>query len=293
MGTVEAAKTEETAETAEGRRDALSITDRRTGKVYEVPIVNGTVRAMDLRQIKTGPDDFGLMSYDPAFLNTASCTSRITLHRRRQGDPPLPRLSDRGPGGEVHVPRGRLPAPLRRAAEPQAVRGVGPRDHVPHHDPREPEEGHGRVQLRRAPDGHADRHRRRHVDLLSRGARRPRPGRADQADPPPDRQDADGRRVRVQALDGDAVHLPVERPRLQRELPDDALQDAGRGLQAEPGRSCARSTCSSSSTPTTSRTAAPTRCGASARPTRTRTRRWPAPRPRSTVRSTEARTRKS
>src|SRR5215468_7425395 len=78
MGTVEATKTEERAEKAEGRRDALSITDERTGKVYEVPIVNGTIRALDLRQIKTGPDDFGLMSYDPAFLNTASCTSRIT-----------------------------------------------------------------------------------------------------------------------------------------------------------------------------------------------------------------------
>ncbi|MFY9552031.1 MAG: citrate synthase [Thermoanaerobaculia bacterium] len=79
MGTVEAAKTEErTAEKTEGRRDALSITDQRTGRVYEVPIANGTVRAMDLRQIKTAPDDFGLMSYDPAFLNTASCSSRIT-----------------------------------------------------------------------------------------------------------------------------------------------------------------------------------------------------------------------
>ena len=60
------------------QRDALSVVDRRTGKSYELPIVNGTVRAMDLRQIKTGPDDFGLMSYDPAYLNTASCTSRIT-----------------------------------------------------------------------------------------------------------------------------------------------------------------------------------------------------------------------
>src|SRR5215510_12854555 len=79
MGTLEAAKTEEQTEKAEGRRDALSITDRRTGKVYEVPIVNGTVRALDFRQIKTGPEDFGLMSYDPAFLNTASCTSRITF----------------------------------------------------------------------------------------------------------------------------------------------------------------------------------------------------------------------
>ena len=78
MGTVEATKTEEPAADSSARRDVLSVTDRRTGKAYELPIVNGTVRAMDLRQIKTGPDDFGLMAYDPAFLNTASCTSRIT-----------------------------------------------------------------------------------------------------------------------------------------------------------------------------------------------------------------------
>jgi citrate synthase len=78
MATLEAAKSEESATKAEGRRDALTITDQRTGRVYEVPIVNGTIRAMDLRQMKTGPEDFGLMGYDPAFLNTASCTSRIT-----------------------------------------------------------------------------------------------------------------------------------------------------------------------------------------------------------------------
>src|SRR6476660_7534866 len=78
MGTVEATRNEQAATATEGKADALTITDRRTGRVYEVPITNGTIRAMDLRQIKTGPDDFGLMSYDPAFLNTASCTSRIT-----------------------------------------------------------------------------------------------------------------------------------------------------------------------------------------------------------------------
>ncbi len=61
------------------RRDALSITDQRTGKVYDVPIADGTIRAMDLRQIKIDPADFGLMSYDPAYMNTASCKSRITF----------------------------------------------------------------------------------------------------------------------------------------------------------------------------------------------------------------------
>src|ERR1700693_5764521 len=60
-------------------REALTIVDRRTGKSYDVPVQDGTIRAIDLRQIKVSPDDFGLMSYDPAFLNTASCRSRITF----------------------------------------------------------------------------------------------------------------------------------------------------------------------------------------------------------------------
>jgi citrate synthase len=58
--------------------DTLTITDNRTGKTYEVPIADGTIRATDLRQIKTSEDDFGIMTYDPAFMNTASCKSRIT-----------------------------------------------------------------------------------------------------------------------------------------------------------------------------------------------------------------------
>ena len=60
-------------------RDSLTITDNRTGKAYDLPIKDGTIRAIDLRQIKEQPTDFGLMTYDPAFLNTASCKSTITF----------------------------------------------------------------------------------------------------------------------------------------------------------------------------------------------------------------------
>jgi citrate synthase len=59
-------------------RNSLSVTDNRTGKTYELPIEHGAIRAVDLRQVRTGPDDFGLLSYDPAFMNTASCRSTIT-----------------------------------------------------------------------------------------------------------------------------------------------------------------------------------------------------------------------
>jgi len=58
--------------------ETLTIRDNRTGKSYEVPITDGTIRATDLRQIKTSADDFGLMTYDPAYKNTAACRSAIT-----------------------------------------------------------------------------------------------------------------------------------------------------------------------------------------------------------------------
>lgn len=58
--------------------NTLSVTDNRTGQVYTVPIEDGTVKAMDFRRMKSDPDDFGLMLYDPAFMNTASCRSNIT-----------------------------------------------------------------------------------------------------------------------------------------------------------------------------------------------------------------------
>ena len=60
-------------------KETLTITDNRTGKTYEIPVEHGAIRAMDLRQIRVSEDDFGLMSYDPAFMNTASCKSRITF----------------------------------------------------------------------------------------------------------------------------------------------------------------------------------------------------------------------
>ncbi len=58
-------------------RDTLTITDNRTGRTYELPVEDGSIRAMDLRQIKVADDDFGLLTYDPGFKNTASCRSSI------------------------------------------------------------------------------------------------------------------------------------------------------------------------------------------------------------------------
>jgi citrate synthase len=63
---------------AETGANTLSVTDNRTGRTYEIDITDGTVRAMDFRQIKVDDDDFGLMTYDPAFTNTAAARSAIT-----------------------------------------------------------------------------------------------------------------------------------------------------------------------------------------------------------------------
>src|ERR1700690_2468736 len=63
---------------ADTRRETLSVTDNRTGRQFELPITNETIKALDLRPIKVDDGDFGMMGYDPAFTNTASCSSKIT-----------------------------------------------------------------------------------------------------------------------------------------------------------------------------------------------------------------------
>src|SRR6266851_2135394 len=79
MDSAATATTTRKAESTSASRETLTITDNRTGRSYEVPITHGTIRASDLRQIKVDPKEFGMMSYDPAFNNTASCISRVTF----------------------------------------------------------------------------------------------------------------------------------------------------------------------------------------------------------------------
>jgi len=86
--------------------ETLSVTDNRTGRVYEIPITDGTVRALDFRAIRVSEDDFGLMTYDPAFMNTASCRSTITYLDGTEGvleyrGYPIEQLADRSSYLEV------------------------------------------------------------------------------------------------------------------------------------------------------------------------------------------------
>jgi citrate synthase len=79
MNPLKSASATENEMPAGDRRDTLTITDNRTGRQYEIPITHDTIRPIDLRQIKVDPGDFGMMTYDPAFANTASCESKITF----------------------------------------------------------------------------------------------------------------------------------------------------------------------------------------------------------------------
>ena len=151
--------------------DTLTVTDNRTGKQYEIPIEDDTIRATELRKIKTDDDDFGLMTYDPAYMATASCRSAITFIDGEQGileyrGYPIEQLAEKSSYLEVAylLIHGELPT------QPAAGR-LGSGDHDPHVRARERQGVHAGVPLRRPPDGHAAGVGRRAVDLLSRGER--------------------------------------------------------------------------------------------------------------------------
>ncbi len=110
-------------------RDSLTITDNRTGKSYDVPIEDNTIRALDLRKIKTDPDDFGLMAYDPAYTNTASCKSRITYIDGDKGilryrGYPIEQLAEKSTYLETAylLVKGELPKPSHLTAFDQNIR---------------------------------------------------------------------------------------------------------------------------------------------------------------------------
>ena len=147
--------------------NSLTVTDNRTEKTYNFPLVHGCVNAMDLRQINTDPDDFGLMTYDPAFTNTASCRSAITYIDGEKGilrTAATPSSSS----PSTALPGGGVPPRVRRIAVGPAVAAVDAQHQVPDDGPREHQEIYGWLQLRLAPDGHAHQHGGGAFDLLSR-----------------------------------------------------------------------------------------------------------------------------
>ena len=152
---------------AGARRDTLSIVDNRTGKQYEIPIKNDTIRPIDLRQIKVHESDFGMMSYDPAFANTASCASKITYIDGDKGilryrGYSIEELAEKSTYLETAylILHGELPT------NPQ-LNGMDLSHYAPHVYSREHQEIPRRFSLRCAPDGHADLDDRRSFHVLS------------------------------------------------------------------------------------------------------------------------------
>ena len=168
MESVPSATQSRKSEGAATPRETLSITDNRTGKNYEVPIVNDAIRAADLRQIKVESSDFGMMSYDPAFNNTASCISRVTFIDGDAGilryrGYPIEDLAEKSTYLETAYLMLNGELPTRSAAE-----GLDLSRHASHLHPREHQEISRRLSLRRASHGHADFHHRGAFHLLSR-----------------------------------------------------------------------------------------------------------------------------
>ncbi len=96
--------------------ESVTLTDNRTGKSYTLPLFKGCIRSMDLRQIKVSDQDFGVMGYDPAFMNTASCQSAITFIDGDRGILRYRGIPDRATGGELLVSGSLLSDSERRIA---------------------------------------------------------------------------------------------------------------------------------------------------------------------------------
>ena len=143
---------------------------------------------------------------------------RDHLHRRRQGDSALSRLSDRAARRQGVVPRGGVAASPWRAAHARRVRLVGARHHVPHVRAREREDLPPGLPVRRAPNVDAVQCGRGALELLSERQEHLRSGGAQPRDHSPDREAADARRVLVPAHQGAAVRLSGQRSLLRREL---------------------------------------------------------------------------
>ena len=156
--------------------DTLTVTDNRTGETFEIEITDGTVKAMDFRQMKADEDDFGLMTYEPAFTKTASCRSAVTFIDGEKGilqhrGIPIEQLCE-----QSKLPRSRIPCDLRRAADRASARALVHRRHPPYVRPRG-RQAASAGSATTPSDGHAGRRRRRALtstrtqgDRRSRGA---------------------------------------------------------------------------------------------------------------------------
>jgi len=169
MDSAPTATTTRKADGTSASRETLTVTDNRTGRSYEVPITHGTIRASDLRQIKVDPKEFGMMSYDPAFNNTASCISRIPISMVMREFCGIAGIRSRDLAEKSTYSRDRVPAgPWCELPTPDQLKDWNLQRHAPHLHSREHQEISGRLSLRCSPNGHADFDNRSAFNVLSR-----------------------------------------------------------------------------------------------------------------------------
>ena len=214
----------------------LHVTDSRTGRSYDLPIADGAIRAIDLRQIRASDDDFGLLSYDPAFMNTASCRSCDHLHRRGEGHPAVPRLPDRGTRRTGVLPRRGLPAAARGAAPGSRPRRRWADEIIQHTFVHE--------NVKKFIDGfHHDAHPMGILVSSIAALSTFYPGAKDISDSgapasagsAADREDPDAGGVRLPARAGTAVRLPGRRALLHREPAQHDVEDDRAPVSPGPG----------------------------------------------------------
>ena len=268
--------------------DSLTVTDNRTGETYEVEIADGTVKAMDFRQMKVSEDDFGLMTYDPAFTNTASCRSSITFIDGEAGvlehrGYPIDQLCEKSTYLEVAylLIYGELPT---KDQLDTWIYQITHHTYV-HENIKKFVEG---FRYDAHPMGMLLATIGRALDLLPGGQEHrerhgaPHGGRA------LDRQGAHARRLRLPAQPRAALRLSGQRPVLPRQLPLDDVQDDRGQVRARPAaRARARRALDPARGPR-AELLHERRALASAPRRWIPTRRWPPAWPRSTARSTAA-----
>ena len=214
--------------------DTLTITDNRTGKQYQIPIKEGAIKAIDLRQIKTGEDDSGLMTYDPAFMNTAACRSAITYIDGDKGileyrGYPIEQLAERSTYLETAylVIFGELPSESQLKAWTREIT----LHTMLHENIKKLMEG---FQYRRASNGRVPEHRRCVLHLLSGRKEHLRREVAEEADPPAHCQGPDDCRLRLPPQHRPSLHLSRQRTELRRQLPEHAVPDDRAEIPGEP-----------------------------------------------------------
>ena len=216
--------------------DTLAITDNRTGKTYEIPIQDGAIRAMDLRQIKTGAGGLRADHLRSRVPEHRRLPQQDHLHRRRQGRAALPRLPDRAAGRAERLPRDRLPHSVRRAADDDRASRRGSREVTLHTMLHE--------NIKKFMEGFQYDAHPMGIFLSTVGAlstfypdakeifsSRVAPG----ADGPAHREGAEHRRLRLPAQHRTALRPSGQRSELLRQLPEHAVQDDGDQVSAEPG----------------------------------------------------------